>query len=252
MEIAAHPPGTFCFPELNTRDVAKAKLFYTAVLGWTTFDVPSAAGSYALARAEGKDVAGIHLSSLAGPRWLHYVSVESADRTAARAAELGGTVEVPAFDVQGVGRMAMLRDPADALFALWQAAGMIGARLADEPGAPAWYELVTHDLARATRFYEALFGWSAPEKTIPEVGPYSVATLGDFQVAGLMRIREEWGDVDAHWQVYFAVADCARAVGRARDLGGCIYTGPSEVKGFGRFAVLADPDGAVFCMVQPS
>jgi predicted enzyme related to lactoylglutathione lyase len=252
MEVASHTPGTFCFSELNTRDVAKAKGFYTAVLGWATFDVPSAGGSYALARAQGKDVAGIHLSSHGGASWLQYVAVESADRTAARAAELGGAVEAPPFDVQGVGRMALLRDPAGARFALWQATGMIGARLADEPGAPAWYELVTHDLERATRFYEALFGWSAPERTIPEVGPYTVASLGDRQVAGLMRIRAEWGDVDPHWQVYFAVADCARAVGLARDLGGCVYTGPSPVNGFGRFAVLADPDGAVFCMVEPS
>jgi uncharacterized protein len=252
VDVASHSPGTFCFPELNTSDVAKAKAFYSGVLGWSTYDVPSAGGSYALARAQGKDVAGLHLSSRDRARWLHYVSVASTDRAASDAAELGATVEAAPFDVPGVGRMAMLRDPAGARFALWQAAGMIGARLADEPGAPAWYELVTHDLGRATRFYERLFGWSAPERTVPEVGPYTVASLGDRQVAGLMRIREEWGDVDPQWQVYFAVADCAGAVARARELGACIYAGPSDVRGFGRFAVLADSDGAGFGMVQPS
>jgi predicted enzyme related to lactoylglutathione lyase len=252
VEVSSHAPGTFCFPELNTRDVARAKAFYSGVLGWTTLDVPSAAGSYALARARDKDVAGIHLSSHAPARWLHYVSVDSADRAAAHAAELGGAVEATPFDVAGVGRMAVLRDPAGARFAVWQAAGMIGARLADEPGAPAWYELVTHDLGRATRFYEGLFGWTAPERTLPEVGPYCVAVLGERQVAGLMRIREEWGAVEPQWQVYFAVADCARSVAQARERGGRVYTGPSDVKGFGRFAVLADADGAGFGMVEPS
>src|SRR5262245_19355930 len=201
MEIKSYPVGTFCFPELNTRDVEAAKRFYGAVLGWTAFDVPSAQGSYTLARVNGKDVAGIHLSSRDRPSWLHYVAVESADRFAARAAELGGTVEVAPFDVPGVGRMAMIRDPAEACFALWQATGMIGARLADEPGAPAWYELVTHDIERATRYYEALFGWTAPEKNIAEVGPYSVARIGERQVGGLMSIRKEWGEgVAAQWQ----------------------------------------------------
>ena len=253
MEITSYESGFFCFPELNTHGVEAAKRFYQAVLGWTTFDVPGAQGSYSLARANGKDVAGIHLSTRGEPSWLHYVSVESTDRAAARATELGGTVEVAPFDVHGVGRMAMIQDPAEARFALWQATGMIGARLADEPGAPAWYELITHRLELATRFYEALFGWSAPEKSLPEVGPYSVARIGERQVAGLMSIRKEWGDgVIARWQVYFAVADCARSVATARTLGADVYTGPNLVKGFGRFAVMADPEGAVFCVVEPS
>lgn len=67
MEISSYPSGAFCFPELNTRDVEAAKRFYGPVLGWTTFDVPSAAGSYSLARVNGKDVAGIHLASGSAP-----------------------------------------------------------------------------------------------------------------------------------------------------------------------------------------
>ena len=250
MEISSYPHGAFCFPELNTRDVEAAKRFYGPVLGWTTFDVPSAAGSYSLARANGKDVAGIHLASGAAPGWLHYVCVDSADRVAARAAELGGTVEAAPFDVHGVGRMAMIQDPAEARFALWEAKGMIGAQLADEPGAPCWYELVTHELERVTRFYEALFGWTAASKAIPSVGDYTVARIGEQQVAGLMSIRKEWGEVTAHWQAYFVVPDCGATVAQARTLGADVYAGPSTVQGFGRFAVLGDPQGAGFSVVE--
>jgi len=178
MEITAHAPGTFCFPELKTRDIAGSQRFYGQLLGWTTFDVPSAEGSYSLARVDGHDVAGMHLSSRGEPAWLCYVAVESADRTAGRAAELGGTVHVAPFDVHGVGRMAMIEDPAQATFAVWEARGMVGARLADQPGAPCWYELVTHELPLASRFYVGLFEWTTVEKTIGGVGPYTVARVG--------------------------------------------------------------------------
>ena len=118
MQVTAHPPGTFCFPELNTRDLPGAKGFYSALLGWTVFDVPSAEGSYSLARVGGHDVAGIHLSVRGEPSWLCYVAVESADQSAARAAEPGGTVRVPPFEVHGVGRMVLIEDPAQAMFAV--------------------------------------------------------------------------------------------------------------------------------------
>jgi uncharacterized protein len=84
------------------------------------------------------------------------------------------------------------------------------------------------------------------------VGSYTVARIGEQQVAGLMSIRKEWGEVDAHWQVYFVVPDCARVCDETRALGGGVITGPNRVESWGRFAVLTDPEDAVFCVVEPS
>jgi len=144
----------------------------------------------------------------------------------------------------------MIEDPARAGLALWEPKGMIGVRLADEPGAPCWYELITHDLERATRFYVELFGWNTSERKILSAGPYTVARLGERSVAGLMRIRTEWGVVTPRWQAYFAVADCAETVRRARALGARVITGPNTVPDSGTFAVLADTEDAVFCVLQ--
>ena len=250
MELTSHPNGTFCFPELNTRDMDGAKRFYGGLLGWTWFDVPSAAGGYSLLRAEGRDVAGLHRSDRGEPSWLCYVSVDSADRVAARAAERGAKVLAAPFDVPGVGRMAAIEDPAQARFALWEARGMIGATLQDRPGAPCWYELITHDLRAAIRFYVDLFGWSAVERKLDGGGPYTVARIGETSVAGLMSIRKEWGEVSPRWQVYFAAEDCGRAAQQAVALGGCVIAGPTDVPEVGRFAVLADPSEAVFAVFQ--
>jgi predicted enzyme related to lactoylglutathione lyase len=123
---------------------------------------------------------------------------------------------------------------------------MIGAQLEDAPGAPCWYELLTHDLERATRFYSELFGWTVTEKDLPTVGPYSVARLADTSVAGLMTIRKEWGEVAPVWNVYFGVRSCDEAAKATRELGGCVIVEPRTVPGSGRFALFADPADAGF------
>jgi predicted enzyme related to lactoylglutathione lyase len=223
-----------------------ARRFYGQLFGWTAFDVPSAAGTYSLLRVGGRDVAGLHRSERGEPAWLCYAAADSSDRVAARAVELGGTLLVPPFDVSGVGRMAVIQDPGRAMFALWEARGMIGARLADEPGAPCWYELVTHDLPASVRFYSALFGWSTSERTLEPGGPYTLARQGERSIAGMMAIRKEWGEVPPRWQVYIAVDDCARAARDAAALGGRVIAGPIDVREVGSFAILADPSEAVF------
>ena len=250
MEITSHPPGSFCFPELNTRDMDGAKRFYGELLGWEAFDVPSAEGSYSLMRVDGKDVAGLHRSERGAPSWLCYIAVDSTDRVAARAVELGGTQLAAPFDVQGVGRMAMIEDSARATFALWEARGMVGAKLEDQPGAPCWYELLTHDLAASGRFYSGLFGWATVERMLPIVGPYTTLKSGDRSAAGMMAIRKEWGEVSPRWQVYFAVEDCSRTARQAADLQGRVIAGPIAVPEVCTFAVLADASEAVFVILE--
>jgi predicted enzyme related to lactoylglutathione lyase len=251
VELSSHPAGTFCFPELNTRDLDGAKRFYGPLLGGDWFDVPSAAGTYSLLRIGDGVVAGLHRSERGAATWVCYVSVDSADRVADRAAELGGRVLAPPFDVVGVGRMAFVEDPAHAPFALWEARGMIGSTLEDHPG-PCWYELATHDVARATRFYTDLLGWAAVERSVDGVGPYTVARIGQLSVAGLVSIPRERGAVSARWQVYFSVGDCDRAARQASGLKGRVVTGPTGVPEIGRFAVLADASDAVFGVFQAS
>lgn len=249
METMSFPAGAFCFPELNTRDVDGAKRFYGELFGWSAFDVPSAQGGYALMRLRGRDVAGIHRSSRPEPCWLSYVNVQSADRTAARAAELGGKDLVGPFDVEGIGRMLMVQDPAGATIAFWEPRGHIGAGIAGEDGSMVWNELVVHDVDAARDFYAALLGWTAVETRVPN-GPYTIFKADDRSRAGLMPIQKEWGKVPCAWNVYFGVASCEESVVRARALGGRVVAGPMDVPGACRFAILGDPSGATFLVMQ--
>src|SRR6185436_11154682 len=106
----SYAPGTFSWAELVTSDADAAKAFYTSVFAWEYRDNPIPDGSvYSTALRDGKDVAALYASDQP-PHWNCYVTVESADATAARASEHGGGVVAEPFDVMEEGRMAVIAD----------------------------------------------------------------------------------------------------------------------------------------------
>src|SRR4051812_45137166 len=95
------------------------------------------------------------------PHWNAYVTVANVDESAKQAASLGAKVLAPPFDVMDAGRMAVIQDPAGAVFQIWQPNRSIGAVILNEPGALTWTELNTRDTKTAEAFYTGLFGWGA-------------------------------------------------------------------------------------------
>lgn len=127
-------PGTLCWLELYTPDEAAAAFFYHAVLGLETSAVDFPGGTYTTLNPAGgtEDTVFGGLVPLAGspeesePYWLPYFEVTDAEAVAARAAELGGTIRMPATDIEGVGSVARLTDPYGARFAVIRSAPMGG------------------------------------------------------------------------------------------------------------------------------
>ena len=116
--------GTFCWNELMTGDVEKAKAFYAAAIGWKWEEMPMDSGSYWIASHKGEQVAGMMpLSSLppgAPTCWFSYLEVDNVDKRAAAITKLGGKVIRPAFDVPGVGRIVIVSDPTGAMMGWMQ------------------------------------------------------------------------------------------------------------------------------------
>lgn len=255
-EIDTYAPGTFCWVELSTHDGKDAKRFYTGLFGWSSEDSPIGPDEYyTMLRLHGKDVGALFQMpkqrQLAGvpAHWASYVTVASADASTARAAELGGTIVKPAFDVMDVGRMATIQDPTGGTFCLWEARRHHGAKVVNEPGAFCWNELTTSDDGKAGAFYTALFGWGS---TVREMGPmrYTTFTNGPRQAAGMYQPSGVQAAMPTNWLVYFAVADCDASAGRAQELGGSTVTPPADIPGIGRFAVVLDPQGAAFGIIK--
>jgi predicted enzyme related to lactoylglutathione lyase len=251
-EITRHEPGSHCWSELATSDTAAAKRFYTGLFGWEAEDTPAGPDMvYTMLRLRGREAGALYQQDKAEagqgvpPHWNVYVAVESADATAARAKELGGTLMMEPFDVMEHGRMAIVQDPTGAVICAWQARAHIGARVEQEDGAPCWIELYTKDTRKAGEFYPKLFGWSAKESP-----GYTEFHAGSKPVGGMMAIQAEWGEMPPHWMIYVQVADPDATARKAQSLGGTVHKEPTDIPEVGRFAVLADAQGATFSVIR--
>jgi predicted enzyme related to lactoylglutathione lyase len=260
-EREKYQPGVPCWVDTAQPDPEAATRFYGDLFDWEFIGpgpmpgVPP--GRYFVARVRGRDVAGVSSQPQAGgspvPAWNMYVSVKSVEKTAAKVIKAGGTVMVPPFDALPAGRMAVLRDPAGAVFCAWEARERQGAQLVNEPRAWAMNSLSTPDPDACTAFYGTVFGW----KTDTFGGNGSAITLWRLPgyVGGEPRqpvprdvvavMSPARRDVPSHWGVDFWVDDADATATRAVKLGGKIVVPPHDVPAF-RKAVLQDPQGAVF------
>ena len=248
---AKYPHGSFTWVDLQTSDLDGAKAFYGELLGWEFFEMPMPDGGvYVMPSKDGKTVGGIGEipadMSDTPPHWNSHVSVDDVDVTTARAAEHGGTVIQPPFDVLDAGRMSIVQDPTGAYIVLWEAKENPGAMTFNVPGALSWNELLTNNTAAAEAFYTALFGWT----TETDDNSYTMWLNNGRPNGGMMAISEEMGEMPSHWGIYLGVEDIDVAVEKSKELGGAVYNGPFDIGDPGKIAIIADPQGATFTAIQ--
>ena len=251
-----HPAGNFCWFELGTTDQAAATEFYTKLFGWSHDDtpLPGDMGIYTMLLLGDKEVGALYKlgPQQAGvpPHWMPYVAVDSADAAVAKVTELGGNVIVPAFDVMEIGRMAVFADPTGATFSVWEAKEHCGTDVAGAPGSACWVELATRDTAAAKAFYTGLFGWNYKDSQNPAMA-YTEWINGQQPIGGMMaQDGPQWEGVPPHWLTYFTVEDTDACAAQTVELGGQICVQPTDIPGTGRFAVLIDPQGATFAVIN--
>ncbi|MDX6531922.1 MAG: uncharacterized protein QOH41_4212 [Blastocatellia bacterium] len=246
-------PGSFCWAELATTDGSGAKKFYGELFGWETKDIPVGPGmTYTMLQLDGKNAGALYEKDDSmkdvPTHWASYVSVASADETAAKAKALGATVMKEPFDVMDAGRMAVIIDPTGAAFCIWQAVKHNGFEIKGQPNTASWNELLTTDSARAIDFYTKLFGWEA--NTHDGAMPYTEWMNGTEHAGGMMQIAPHMGPIPPHWGIYFAVDDCDATFQKATSLGAQAIVPPMDIPNVGRFSTIRDPQGAVFSIIK--
>jgi uncharacterized protein len=251
MEVERHDPGVPSWVDLGTSDIPKAIEFYSGLFGWQIEPGPPEAGGYSMCLLRGKPVAGLGQQMSPGrPYWTTYVTVASVDETLRTAKSAGGNVLADGMDVMEFGRMGIIQDPAGAVISLWEPRAHHGAAIVNETGTYCWSELITTDTEAAKEFYGAVFGWG--ELTHQGEMPYTEWKLGDRSVGGMMPKPPVMpAEVPPHWGVYFAVDGTEAAIEKVKQLGGSLVMGPMDVEP-GRFAVVSDPQGAVFNVITLS
>jgi predicted enzyme related to lactoylglutathione lyase len=257
--------GVPCWVDTLQPDPEAATRFYGELFGWD-FTEPGTmpgdpAGRYFVARLRGSDVAGIASQpaeySAPAPAWITHVSVDSAPEAAEKTGRAGGRVVVGPVDAPPAGRLAVLADPAGALFCAWEPRIRRGAQRVNEPGAWAMSSLQTDDTEGAKAFYGAVFGWETDtfemggsEMTLWRVPGYVGGEPGQpvsREVVGAMMPLDD--DGAPRWSVNFWIDDADAAADNAARLGGSVVVPPHDLPGF-REVVLADPQGAAFSLSQ--
>jgi predicted enzyme related to lactoylglutathione lyase len=251
-ERTRYEPGTFCWVGLATSDPDSAKGFYTSLFGWEAEDLSAgAAGTYTMLRHGGGEVAILYRqqpearAAGAPPHWTSYISIGDAGATAEKANDLGGAaVFREPFDVLDHGRVAAIRDPTGAIVSLWQPRSRVGATLVNAVGALCWNELATTDVERAKLFFAELLGWEYET----DGGYVSIKNAGSLNGGMREQTTQERG-IPPNWLPYFTVENAENAARQAAQLGGRELVNTTGVQ-TGRFAVIADPQGAAFAVFE--
>lgn len=250
LHTAPWPAGVPCWSDLSVADVAAARRFYEAVVGWSFEDTGEEYGGYVLAQARGAAAAGIGPKQHdGGAAWTLYIASDDADATAAAITQHGGQVVLAPGDVGPLGRMCLATDPTGAMFGVWQAAAHIGAGIVNEPGGLTWEDLRSTDPQRAWEFYGAVFGYRTQELEMVGSDYRLFSLAGSDAPLGGMGGMFTGETPESHWLVYFSVGDADRASEAAERAGGTVNQSPFDSP-FGRMAGLADPEGAVFWVHQ--
>lgn len=251
---SSYAPGTFSWVDLATTDARAATAFYTSLFGWETEDADAGGGAvYTTCRIDGDAVCGLFEMSKemratgVPPNWTSYVTVADADAAVARVKQLGGDVVDDAFEVLDAGRMAVLKDPQGAVFAVWQPRARIGAERVNDVGCLTINELATTDVDAARAFYEAAFGWTTERVDTGPSGPLIVSANNRGSLNGTISAAQP-GE-PPHWRPYFTVDSTEATLGRVGELGGRVLVGPLPLPE-GSIAIVLDPQGAVFALFE--
>ena len=254
--IDKHPAGSFCWFELGTTDQKAAKKFYTSLFGWSVVDSPMGPDDfYSMFKLAGRDAGAAYTmrkeqrAQGVPPHWMIYISVDSADQAVAKAAQAGGTVLSPAFDVMEVGRMAVLQDPTGATFSVWQPKSHAGTSIGGTDNTFCWADLSTPDPERAAKFYSDLFGWQMMKDEKDSSGYLHIKSGEDF-IGGIPPATHRNPNAPPHWLLYFQVGDVESATAKAGELGAKVLMPVRKMENVGTWSIVADPQGAVFALFK--
>lgn len=261
--VSQHTFGRYCWVDLATTDPEAAQGFYGELMGWE-FDNMYQDGElfYSMIQLDGKNVAGMgklqppQIEAGMPPVWSSYVCVEDAREMVKKCESLGAQALAGPMDIFDSGVLATLADPNGAVFSLWQPKQHIGFQVLMEPSAYFWVELYANNPTEDAEFYKNAFGWGLTADPDPS-HPYlrfnqEVREGGDEwerQVAGVLQIQPDMGEVPPHWHVYFQTADVDASLQKALSLGGKQIHPVIEMPKV-KLVGITDPQGANLTVIQ--
>ena len=242
-------PGKFIWADLVTRDIESASSFYEKVFGW---EIQEVAPGYRVAYLDGRAIGGIvsdqrKPSDQNKPLWLGFISVLDPDRIANLVVEGGGKIIIDPVTLDQRGRHAVVADPEGAPIGIIRSASGDPEDFAAAYGEWIWIELWSDDPKKAAEFY-TFVGYDILENWQTEdLVDYVLASDG-YARAGIVQNAEKGGG--AKWLPYLRVENLSKTLEKALANGAKILTPPERLEAADDVAILEDPSGAVFAIIE--
>jgi len=247
--------GKTVFVELVTPDIAAAKQFYAGMFGWTFRDLQFDGIKYAQASLNGHPVSGLIQRDVpAGehrqPAWLTFLSVRDVAAAKTTALQHGAKVLLEPRDFPDRGWEAVLADPQGAVFALLASSSGDPPDVMAAPGDWIWSSLVTSDPDTGAAFYQALFDYEVFELPTENGAEHLLLASDTYARASVNSPPANATNFHPHWLNFVRVDDTEKMTAKAVALGGRVLVNPRVDRHGGKVAVVADPLGAPFGLLE--
>lgn len=250
-----HHAGKVIFVELVTPDLAAAKQFYAGLFGWTFRDIQAGGTEYAEAFLDGRPVAGlIHKDVPAGehrqPAWLSFFAVDNVDAAKKVALQNGAKVLFEPHNLPDRGREAVFADPQGAVFVVLASSSGDPPDVLATPGEWIWSSLITSDPDTDAAFYQNLFNYEVFELPANLGAQHLLFASDDYARASANTLPANRPKAHPHWLNYVRVEDAVKMTAKVVALGGRVLVEPRVDRHGGKVAVVADPLGAPFGLLE--
>jgi predicted enzyme related to lactoylglutathione lyase len=250
-----HHNGKVIFVELVTPDLAAAEKFYGGLFGWTFNDIKTDTLEYAEASLDGHPVAGLIHKAIASdehkqPAWLTFISSDNIETRKELALRNGAKVLFGPKDIPGRGREAVFADPQGAVFAVLDSTSGDPPDVLPEPGEWIWSSLITRDPDTDAAFYQEFFDYDIFSLPPDKHAQHLLLASDDYARASVNSLPTKGRHSHPHWLNYVRVKDTEEMARKVVALGGHVLVKPRIDRHGGKIAVVSDPQGAPFGLIE--
>jgi predicted enzyme related to lactoylglutathione lyase len=250
-----HHVGKVMWVDLVTPDLAAAERFYGALFGWTFQSIHSGASAYSVALMDGHPVGGLFEKAVpAGEHrqsaWMTFFAVRDVETAKGKAKEHGAKVVSDSRSYPSRGRQAVLADPEGAVFAILESSSGDSPDFLAAPGEWIWSSLLSRTPGAEAAFYQSLFSYDAFDLASDDGLEHVILSSDDYARASVNSLPHDSARRRAHWLNFIRVDNTVDTAAKVIAAGGRILVEPHVDRHGGQVAVVADPAGAPFGLME--
>jgi uncharacterized protein len=252
---AEHHAGKMVWADLVTPDLAAAEKFYGGLFGWTFQSIHAGSSDYAVAMLDGRPIGGMMQKPIPSGEhhqsaWLTFLAVSDVDVVKRTALAHGAKVLADSRSYPMRGRQSVLSDPEGAVFAILASSSGDSPDYLPVPGEWIWSSLHAKDAGAEAAFYQELFGYDVFDLPSDDDLDHLILSTDDYARASANSFPSGSARRHPHWLNFVRVENAANMAAKVVAMGGRVLVEPRVDRHGGMLAVVADPAGAPFGLME--